>query len=185
MDKTRKRLMAFVLVMVLAMASTMGVCAAMSRTVQPQRLTTVFKTANKAAPYVLKGTTKVTFTGGYGFVKFKATETKEYSFTISNVRGAKGKNANCFAETYVAIPARKLWTGTVQDPYLKAVKTATRGGSSYALYLTANGKRETGSGTTKYLKARTAKYKLRKGQVLFLYFSNMGDGKTTASLVIQ
>ena len=185
MNKTLKRFMTLVLVITMTTTMTMGVYATVRKTVQPCRLTTVFTTANKAAPYLSKGTTVVTFTGGYGFVKFKAPATKEYSFTVSGVKGAKGKNNTSFAETYVAIPSRTTWTGFKTDPYLKAVKTKTRGGSSYTLKLTANGKRESGTGTSRYLKSRTGTYKLRKGQVMFIYVSNLGDGKTTATIVIK
>ena len=190
-----KRTIVMLLTAVMIMGATLNVSAASGaviKSVKNSSETTSLTTASKNATTVTKGTTRLRIAGGRGFVKFTAPKTGTYSFMVSNVQGQKKMNACASVGTYIAVPPQKLWTGKVLAGYLKEVTVSTAGGRASYLRLISNKKmtRSSGqnrylSGTRKYLPSRTGTIKLNKGQTIYLYFSNLGDGRTTANLVIR
>ena len=134
-----------------------------TKKVKKQTFSTDTATINKKATKVSKGTTKLKYKGGKGYIKFVAPTTKKYSFKFSNVT-APGKCYSAFIE--------------VQTPYsdpsysfLTEVKTA--GGKTNTLWLKQKGVRSYTGGKKVYrnLDSRTATITLSKGQAIYFFTS--------------
>lgn len=121
----------------------------------------------------------LTFKKGEGYVRFKAPKTKTYSFTFSNVKD-KNRGVCAFVMVQKFLPKTKY-----SPAYLRLAQVKTAGGKSNTLWLSVNGYKATGyKGTSKRLASRTGKIKLKKGEVIYLYFYN-NSAKTTAKLNIK
>ena len=151
--------------------------AVTTKTVKSQSFTTSTKTIKKKATSINKrGTYKVTFKSGQGYIKFKAPATKTYTFTISNVKCSKFSSS---AYWYIQ---------TIDEKYPKNSLTnilKTNGGKASAFWNGVNGY-SSSTGEKKYqnLKSRFAKIKLVKNQFAFLYLNDV-SGKATANLKIS
>ena len=112
-----KKLLRKSLIMTLAAVLLIGTFAisadaVMKKTIKPQEYTKKVSVANKKAAVVKKGTTKLTFKKGYGYIKFVAPATKTYKFTFSNLKG--GKNPY---EAMLAYKASKGYSHTAGGDY--------------------------------------------------------------------
>ena len=138
--------------------------ATTTKTVKKQSFTTELKVAKKKALVVKKGTTKLKVKGK-GYVVFKAPKTKTYYLKLSNLKGAK--------PVYSAYAS--IMTPT---PYSSITHTqvVTKGGKTDTLWLADKANAYTGKKVTTAsgLASRTAKIKLKKGSLVFVYI-NSGD----------
>ena len=149
--------------------------ATKKKTVKKQSFTSETKKINSKAATVKKGTTKLTFKGGDGYVKFIAPRKKTYSFTFSKL---KSKTTRF---TSIAIQLKDK----ASPSYAWLVKAKTYGGKTDFLHMGTNGdSSKSGDKVGWYLPKRTAKIKLKKGDVLYLQVRNAPE-KTTCTLNIK
>lgn len=175
--KTKKLFALFLALTVAATLALPSAAFAATKTVKGCDFQTSTKVAKKKATTVKKGTTKLNVKKGQGYVKFKATKTKKYSFTFSKVT-SKGFSSNAFVEVQ---SASKNYPSSITFLDVK-----TKGGKTNTLWLTANGYSPSGTGTYKTLPSRTAKVKLKKGQWVYFYIYNGANGnKTSMQLKIK
>lgn len=187
MKKALKRSLVITLVAVLLIGTfAVTADAAMKRTVKLKTFTTTSRVVNKAASKVKKGTTTLVFPKSEGFLKFVAPATKTYSFTFSNLKDKK--------DTYgfVKFLKKKKHIPGQSDDFndLKILDIATKGGKDECLYIASTGLPEdnTGPVISRYLHKRTGKIKLRKGEVLYIFYSGRAGvklRKNTMKLVIK
>lgn len=164
-------LIALAVAMTVALAPAPAYAA--SKTVGSAKFTTATKTINKKAATVKKGTTKLTFKKGHGFLKFKATATKKYKFTFSGLKGT----SNAFAEP--------MLTSKDSPKYTFIENIATKGGKCDALWISGDGaKFDYGDMKSRPIATRTGTIKLKKGTFFYFYFS-AGSGKATVNLKIK
>ena len=112
----------------------------------------ISKKINKKGTYNIK--IKNDYDQFHGYVRFVAPKKGTYKFEISKVKDAKKKNLFGFVE------------GSTPNEYesLIDVDFSTKGGKNAFLNVSNKDYGE-------YLKKRTGTIKLKKGQVLYLYFS--------------
>ena len=114
----------------------------------------------KAAKTVKKG--KMTLSVRSGYIKFKAPKAGTYSFAFSDIKaiGDSGAEVTGYAEFY----DRNAYE-------IKDSKVRTTGGKKASLYLCSAAYTTSTKGIVKerYLKSRTGKIKLKKGQVIYIY----------------
>ena len=166
-----------IMALVVALAFMPLPAQAASKSVSKQTFSTKVETVHKKAATVKKGTTKLTYKKGVGYIKFKAPATKTYTFKFTSVKSKKFSSA-----TYVS-----MYTPSKFKPGILAVKKMkTKGGKYNTLWLAANGYKHSG-GKLLYrpLATRTGKVKLKEGQWVYLYMGNESGGKTTAKLTIK
>ena len=168
MKKILSRLM-IVMVMTVMMTSMIPVIAS-AKTIQlkPQEFVTKTKTANKKGRVVKKGTTTLVMpSNGRGYLKFKATKKKKYTFTLSGLRSSRSYSNGYF---YVM---RTYGRG---GKYISMDKLSTQGGKVSALYISTE---DHTYSDLKYafLTSRYGKIKLRKNETVYLYF-NFSAGDT-------
>ena len=178
MKKFFKKSLLMTLVTVLLIGTfAISADAVMKRTVKYQKYNASTSSIKKKAVTVKKGTTNLTITKGEGWIKFKAPSTKTYSFTFSNL---KTKNDGVIA--YVDFKKQDKY----DKNWLTYVKVATKGGKTDALWLKS---KDFSESTTKLiyrpLNSRTGKVKLKKGEILYMYYSGREGKKNTAKLVIK
>lgn len=161
--------------LVVAMAFATPAYAATSKTVAYQDFTSKTKVIKKKATIVKKGTTKLTFKKGQGYVRFKAPSTKTYTFYFKNAKQSKGVCG--FVE--VQTPDKS------DSSYSFLTKVKTQGGNSNTLWLTFNGAKSTGKGVDRNLPSRYAKIKLKKGQEIYFYFYAAYNTKATATFIAK
>lgn len=156
--------------------------AVMKRTIKPvDLLTNKVSVANKKAATVKKGTTKLTFTQGCGYIKFVAPATKTYSFTFSDLKQPKNVE---YPDEMVGICVQVKSAKNPKKLILK--KVSTKGGKTAALKLYVNNKFPDAQPDKKvdwYEKTRTGKVKLKKGQAIYFWLD--GTNKITGKLVIK
>ena len=177
MKTTTKRFLSMLLITVMALCLlAMPAFAATNKVVKKQKFTTSASVANKKAATVKKGSYRLTFKNGEGYLKFKAPKAGKYSFTFSNVR------KNSFgASSYVSL----MKVSPYSSSYITFTKGSTYGGKTDTLWLSVNG-----ASFSNYKKIyrpiakRTATLKLNKNEVLYFYFY-ASSGKTTSNLVIK
>ena len=150
--------------------------AASSKSVSKQTFTTKSATVHKKAVTIKKGTTKLTYKAGVGYVKFKAKKTKTYSFTVSSVKSKKFSSA-----TYVSFYTKSAY----KSKSLASKKVSTKGGKNNTLWLSCNGYSHSGKLIYRPLATRTGKVKLKKGQWIYLYLGNESGGKTTLTMKVS
>ena len=177
MKKTTKRFLSMLLITVMALClSAMPAFAATSKVVKKQKFTTSVSVANKNATTVKIGSYRLTFQKSEGYLKFKAPKEGKYSFTFSNIK------KNSFgASSYVAL----MKVSPYSSKSITYTNASTFGGKTDTLWLSVNG-----ASFPSYKKIcrpiakRTATLKLKKNEVLYLYFY-ASSGKTTGNLVIK
>lgn len=165
MKRFFKRSLVMTLVTVLLIGTfAISADAVMKRTVKKANFTTSLSSANKKATKVKKGTTNLTYTKGRGYVKFTAPSTKTYSFTFSNLK----VSGDCAAHVNIMKKSK------YDSKRLDYTKVSTKGGKNDVLWLVSTGFREDTAGTVKdrFLHKRTAKFKLKKGETVYVYFSS-------------
>ena len=179
MKKFFKRSLVMTLVTVLLIGTfAISADAVAKKTVKPQKFVSKTAVANKKAATVKKGTTNLTFTKGQGYVKFVAPSTKTYSFTFSDLKQNKKYG------TYTSISVQLRDRSDKAYMWLKEV--STKGGKNDFLCLNVNNQKDTVNtkNVDKYLRSRTAKIKLKKGDVIYFHLDN-SPNKTTCKLVIK
>lgn len=97
---------------------------------------------------------------GSGYLKFTAPVNKVYSFTFSNIKSGR---YNCGHINLMTRYGRNLSSITTN-------KVNTKGGQSYSLYLATKNSKY-GQKAYRYLKKRTGKIYLQKGQTVYIYIS--------------
>lgn len=151
--------------------ATKSVAAKKAKTVKKAKFCTATATINKKALKVKKGTTKLNFKGGQGYLKFTAPATKTYKFTFSGVQCANYGGASAFVE--VQTP----YSSDTSYSFLTNVKT--KGGKSNTLWLAYKGHSFNyySSNLARPIAKRTGSIKLTQGQDIYFYFS--GTKKNT------
>ena len=139
----------------------------------------------KKIPSVKKGTTLVTMKKMHTYVKFKATKTKTYTFTISNIYDPVNKKGA--VNGYFTI--RKPYSAT--SSYLDRMDVKTKGGKADSLqiankYFLTNWS-NSGKTVDKYFTSRYAKVKLTKGQTVYIegFCAGVKKGKVSYTLKIK
>ena len=165
----KKILSRLTLVMVISMVLVgMTPVAASAKTIKlkPREFTTKTRVAQKKSKVVKKGTTTVVMPpNGRGYLRFKAAKNKKYTFTLSGLRTKKSYSNGYF---YVM---RKYGSGK----YISMEKLKTQGGKTSALYISTEDHKYS---ELKYafLTSRYGKIKLRRNEVVYLYFNfSAGD----------
>lgn len=163
MRKILRKSVLLMLVLSLLVGGMVTTTFAATKSLKKQGFTTSTSTADKKAITVKKGTTTVKLSKkGTGYLKFKATATKTYSFKLSGLKSGNGRYSCGYF--YVM---RKYGTA---GQYIGQEKLKTYGGKNSALYVaTKNG--TTGKKLYRYRTSRTGKIKLNKGETVYLYFS--------------
>lgn len=170
------RLAAAFAVLVLALAMATPAYAAKSVTIKNASFNTRRAPVKKRATKVKRGTYKVKIASGKGYAKFTARKTKTYKFTLSNVKDANnGNNGYWYIMTSHDYSSSK---------YIGQTRVSTQGGKTTTMWMTVNGHKSSGTGTSKSLPSRYAKIKLKKGETVFVYFS-FWNKNTTATLKIK
>ena len=170
------RLFALLAVLMLALSVATPAYAAKKATIKSANFNTRRAPVAKRATKVTKGTYKLTIAGGKGYAKFTAPATKTYTFNVSNVKDSnRGSNGYWYIMTSHGYSSSK---------YIGQTEVKTQGGKTTTMWMTVNGYKSSGTGTSKNLASRYAKIKLKKGETVFVYFSFLNK-KTTATLVIK
>lgn len=173
------RLAAVFAVLMLAIAMATPAQAVKSITVKSASFNTKRAPVAKRATKVTRGTYKVKIASGKGYAKFTAPATKTYTFVVSGV-----KDTNRGSNGYWYIMTSRDYHKTLNYKYIGQTKVATQGGKTTTMWMTVNGYKSSGTGTSKNLPSRYAKIKLTKGETVFVYFSFLYKG-TTATLKIN
>ena len=143
--------------------------AVMKRKLKYQASTNKIRVIDKKASKVKKGTTILTIPKGNGYIKFVAPATKTYKFTFSNIKDKKSKIASV-----IITPLMKY---DFKPQYCVSVDVSTKGGITSSLrlfckdYPVPEKNRKIDSDT--YLKSRTAKIKLKKGEIIYFEYYRM------------
>lgn len=179
MKKELRKAILLVLVSTLLIGSV-SLCteAAATKTVKKSSLTHSTKEIEKTATTVKKGKTNLKFKKGKGYIKFKAPSTKTYSFKFSNVKDKT---------TEISMAAVGVQIKDPKTPkYSPRVEVSTKGGKSDKLFLAVDKYvYKEGKTIEHFLASRTAKIKLKKGQVLYFYFLTSSECQASLSLTIK
>ena len=164
--KVRKICILLVTVLMLGMLAVPA--GAATRKLINQKYTRQRAKAEAKARVVNLGTTTVVIPSkGRGYLKFKATKKKKYTFTLSGLRPGK---AGAYANGYFYV-MRKYGSGK----YISMDRMKTQGGKSHALYL-SNKNEKPPITSLSFLTSRSGKIKLKKNEVVYLYFNfSTGD----------
>jgi len=149
--------------------------AAVKKTAQRYVHTEYLSTIKKNAVAVSTGTTNLTVRMGEGYLKFTAPRTKMYKFTFSKVTGKYTMDGYVQFYKQDRSDSRRVETFDV----------STSGGKTDTLFLAINGvKHQGGKLKDRPLQKRTGKVKLKKGQVIYMYYQAT-PAHSTAKLVIK
>ena len=129
----------------------------------------------KKATTVKKGTTTLKLSSR-GYVKFKATATKTYSFKFSGMTGPMAIN-NGFA--YILLPEYKKYSKKYD---FEKLQFSTAGGKTDTAWYSAKKYADTKKTTGAFLATRTCKVKLKKGQYVYLYLCFASNGKINLTI---
>ncbi|MBR0410817.1 MAG: hypothetical protein IJI25_07420 [Eubacterium sp.] len=165
MKRTLKKFatIVFVSLLIFGFAAVTGNAAA-NRVVKlkNQSFTSKKSVARKKAVTVKRGGWTVKMgTLGTGFLKFKAPKTKKYVFNYS---GLQSNSSYTNGYTYVMVDSK------YGNNYLTMSNVRTQGGVTASIYIN-NRSNTTGTMKYRFLSSRYAAVKLKKGQVVYLYFS--------------
>ena len=164
MRKILRKSVLLMLVMSLLVGGMVTTTFAATKSLKKQGFTTSTSTADKKAITVKKGTTTVKLSKkGTGYLKFKATATKTYSFKLSGLKSGNGRYSCGYF--YVM---RKYGTA---GQYIGQEKLKTYGGKNSALYVATKNSTYSTKKLYQYRTSRTGKIKLNKGEMVYLYFS--------------
>lgn len=178
MKKTLKKTILLALVTTLLVGTfAISAGAVSKKTVKNLKFTSTVSAIGKYGARVKKGTTKLTFASGNGYVIFTAPATRTYSITFKDLR------QNSRYGTFTSIAVQQKPKMSSKYAYLRDV--ATQGGRTSFLHLNVNNYTDHVSKKTvdKYLSSRRISVKLKKGQSIYFHLSN--SKKTTATLVIK
>ncbi|HAB94456.1 MAG TPA: hypothetical protein DCF49_06805 [Lachnospiraceae bacterium] len=178
MKKTLKRTLLLALVTTLLVGTfAISAGAVSKKTVKNLKFTTSVSAIGKYGARVKKGTTKLTFASGQGYVIFTAPATRTYSITFKDLK------QNSRYGTFTSIAVQQKPKMSSKYGFLREV--ATQGGRTDFLHLNVNNYKDRVSKTTldKYLTSRRVSVKLKKGQSIYFHLSC--TKKTTATLVIK
>ena len=178
MKKTLKKSLLLALVTALLVGTFAISAGAVSRkTVKNLKFTSTVSSIGKYGARVKKGTTKLTFASGQGYVIFTAPATKTYSITFSDLK----QSSRYGSFTSIAVQQKPKMSS--KYGYLRDV--ATQGGRTSFLHLNVNNLKDRVNSKTvdKYLNSRRVSVKLKKGQSIYFHLSCYK--KTTATLVIK
>lgn len=134
---------------------------------------------SKATP-VKKGATKVTVPQKGGWIKFKSTKTKAYTFTFTSAKPAKG------SVYVVGGQFSKISTASFKIAKIKTDESKTKYRNYFVFADAKTAKDCAGSRMTyegkkyRYLAKRTCKIKINKGSTIYLSFAAV-DGNNKAA----
>lgn len=169
-----RRLGALLLAVLIALTVTTPAAAAVSKKVVYRKYPATAAALDKNAVEVKKGKTKLALKKGAGWVRFKAPKTATYRFTVSGL--TTRTTYNC-GYAYLKTPRR----GRQASP--SSMRFTTQGGKAYTLYVATKADKS-GTKAHRCLKSRTAKVRLAKNQVVYLYFS-VAEADTKVNLTIK
>ena len=170
-----KKMVAVFMAFVLVGALTPSLAYASDITVGKADFTTETAKLDKVAKAVKVGKSKIVLKKGIGYLKFKATKNKVYSFTFSDLKCANSSSAYAYVQQPDTHSPQYSWMADV----------STYGGKTKTLWLGVNGKtHEYGEKVNYGLKSRTGKIKLKKGNEVYL-FMHVGEKKATATLQVK
>ncbi len=159
-------LLTFTVIMLFSMSAS----AATIRKVKAQKFTTSRSVANKKAITIKTGTTLLRAKQGY--VKFVAPKAGKYKFTFSNMAPYKTTSTNIYESGYWYL----MTINGSKNQYVWQQKVPTKAGKSYALKVATPARyNRLDKGNTittdTYLPTRSGTIRLKKGQLVYLYFS--------------
>ncbi len=132
------------------------------------------KNVNKTAKAVKKGSYHITTVkNGYtgeGFLKFTAPKTKTYTFTVSNLYAPNDEYAN----GYLAIMKKNFSSSVVVSFQDVKTKSGKKNSINFATEDQLDGE--------PYYKVAYGKYKIKKGETVYLYFSASGTNSDAVTL---
>lgn len=178
MKKTLKKTILLALVTTLLVGTfAISAGAVSKKTVKNLKFTSKVSDIGKYGARVKKGTTKLTFASGNGYVIFTAPATRTYSITFKDLK----QNYRYGSFTSIAVQQKPKMSS--KYAYLRDV--ATQGGRTSFLHLNVNNYTDHVSKKTvdKYLSSRRISVKLKKGQSIYFHLGT--SRKTTATLVIK
>lgn len=170
----KKYLSRITLAMVIAMllvCVTPVMASAKTVKMNGSKFTTSTAAAEKKAKAVKRGAVTVQVPKS-GYLKFTAPAAKTYAFTVSNIKSSR---YNC-GYFYVMTKYGK------NDQYIGQEKLVTKGGKSSGMYVSTRSDRR-GKQLYRFLKSRTGKIALKKGQTVYVYLSM--NRKCTLKLTIK
>lgn len=153
------------LIMVLALASVPAFAKTKTIKMKGAAFTTRSAEIARSAKKVKKGSyiLKTNKKKG-GFLKFTATSTKTYTFTISHY---STKKYYCNGYWYIMTQAPN------NPDYYYSTKVKTQGGTNSSLYICSKSNTY-GKKVYRFLKSRYGKIKLKKGQTIYIYLEYTG-----------
>lgn len=168
MDKKCKLILPFLLMLLIALFFNVRPSYAKIRQLPECKFTTLTRTARLKSVGVKEGDTNIRLgSRSFGYVRFKAKETRKYTFTVSELSGRiKRKYVNGLFYIMTKYGDR--------DQLIGQQSVRTRGGYSKPLRI-ANRNDPKPYSVQSYLKKRSGRIKLKKGQVVYLYlYANRG-----------
>ena len=178
MKKTLKKTILLALVTTLLVGTfAISAGAVSKKTVKNLKFTSTVSAIGKYGARVKKGTTKLTFASGNGYVIFTAPATRTYSITFKDLR----QNSRYGTFTSIAVQQKPK----MSSKYACLRDVATQGGRTSFLHLNVNNYTDHVSKKTvdKYLSSRRISVKLKKGQSIYFHLGT--SRKTTVTLVIK
>ena len=162
MKKILSRLMLVMVITMMLIGMTPVLASAKTVTLKPQGFTTSKSVAKKMGQVVKKGTTTVVFSPslGSGYLKFKAPKKKKYTFTLSGLSTTRSYSNGYF---YVM---RTYGRGK----YITMSKMTTQGGKTSSLYVSSKDHPYSDLRTA-FITSRFGRLTLKKGEMVYLYFS--------------
>lgn len=168
MDKRCKAMIAFLIMVFFALSFYARPSYAKIRQIPECKFTTLTRTAKLKSIRVKEGDTNIRLGArSFGYVRFKAGENRKYTFTVSDLSGRiqrKYVNGLFYIMTVYGDKNQLIGQQSVR----------TRGGYSKPLRI-ANRNDPKPYSVNSYLKKRSGRIKLKKGQVVYLYlYANRG-----------
>ena len=165
--KGLKRSVALLLTMIMVLTLTSVPAFAKTKTIKMKGAAYTSRTADmsRSAKTVKKGTyiLKTSKKKG-GFLKFTATKTKTYTFTISHYSTNK---SYCNGYWYIMTQSK------YSPDYYYSTEVKTQGGKTSSLYICSKSN-TSGKKVHRFLKSRYGKIKLQKGQTVYIYLYYTG-----------
>ena len=167
MKKILGRLTLVMVITMMLVGMTPVMASAKTVKLKAAGFTTSTATADRVAKPVGKGkmTVKVPKKGS-GYLKFTAPANKIYSFTFSNIKSSRYDCGHINLMTKYGTNNSSITTNKIN----------TNGGQSYSLYVATKNSKY-GSKVYRYLKKRTGKIYLQKGQSVYIYISMVNKCK--------
>ena len=173
----RIRITAVFLFIILCMAVYARPSYAKVKQVPECKFTTLTRTAKLKSVAVKEGDTNIKLgSRSFGYVRFKAKETRKYTFTVSGLTGRK-------KEAYVNGLFYIMTMYGDKNQLIGQQNVKTKGGYSRPLRI-ANRSDGKPYSVNSYLKKRSGKIKLKKGQVVYIYlYANRGNSSLVLNIM--